>query len=160
MTALDIFNFYPDRPDRRLAIGDASPYFGQCEGHPPGCHCNRRDVDFCYYTKGETNWTQRYYTPADSKMTPIWKYRTGYLGREKGFLDKIFDWERNYHLMISCKRFGARVITQDVIKAHIIKNLKRLGRHEDANEFHLDISSDPLTTYHHFEHIHVSFERQ
>jgi len=90
-----IYHRFPDRLDRRLWIGDCTPWTGNCPGHPDGTHSNNRSLDLNYYTF-EDNHATHFTEDYSRNLLWIWDRtdhdRVGYAET----LLPIFDAQRNF----------------------------------------------------------------
>ena len=146
LAALEIYLQYPDRNDRKLNIGDATPVDGSnCPGHPPGSHQNSSAVDLDYYTFA-TNVTQ--YRDSVIEKTKIW---------EDGNLTEIFDWERNYQLWRLLQKMlpGLGIATHIVIKEYMGSQIKAVYGVKEQELFNLYVQGDENPAYHHDTHAHL-----
>lgn len=142
-----IHNKFPDRPDRRLWVGDACPSSGNCSGHPGGSHSGGRKCDINYYTHDNTNCTQ-YGAMKGMKVVPVCDGNT---------VTKHFDWERNYYFIKKLYEMtnNRRSRTCDAIKEHITKQLKT---NDEKNSWFKMLTSDPGSKYMHNMHYHLELE--
>jgi len=114
--ARQVYHRFPDRLDRRMWIGDCTPWSGDCPHHPAGTHSNNRAVDLNYYTLMDSHAT--HYT-ADYSRNLLWIWdrsdhdRVGY----PESLLPIFDAERNrYAYELIAKAFpGSRIMTNTAL---------------------------------------------
>jgi len=82
---------FPDRVDRKLALGDACPQSGECPGHQ-GAHSNLKQIDFNYYTFDRN---RTHYTESDEDRAIIW---------DRGKLTENYDWDRNALLWVGIRK--------------------------------------------------------
>lgn len=68
LIALKIYLHFPERMDRQLIVGDATPLAGSCPGHEKGTHKNGSSIDLNYYTYicNTTKFAR------NGQQTPIW----------------------------------------------------------------------------------------
>ena len=113
--ARDIYRRYPDRPDRRLWVGDCSPWGGNCPLHPDGSHDKSRAIDLNYYTWAPRN--QTHYPMVASDLIWMWdRSNQDRIGYPETLLP-IFDAERTgelWRLIMTCFP-AARITTNDAL---------------------------------------------
>ncbi len=158
-----IYHKFPDRPDRRLSIGDCCNSGIPCPGHPGGSHQNYRTMDHNYYTFGLSNTTQ---------------YRAGIQGEdieydyvfiwENGITPvnlqhNIFDWERNYYLWLLIDKIfpgnGTIIMTQSEISNYMYDEIKSKYGRTAATEHLKRVSVTSGGTWNHHIHAHISLDR-
>lgn len=160
--AMEIYNKFPDRQDRRLCIGDNTPMSGACDGHPGSSHAGCCVMDTNYYTLGKNNTTQ--YRPGKKgdacyELTYIWDESNGWPGNDPNKLLKdVFDWERNYYFVKRLKDFFPKtnLITNSVIRNYIMDEVKKKYGQNAATEFFKSMGSDLNPVYKHSHHFHMS----
>jgi hypothetical protein len=142
---------FPDRNDRRLNIGDATPISGPCSGHPGGSHQGLRSVDFDYYTLGENNVTQ-YKPECIEEKTIIWDDDT--------LIN--FDWERNYILWKRIKEAfpDVRILTDIIILQYMLEMISKHYGYEESINFDRYVSGNSHGMYNHHTHVHVFLGRK
>jgi hypothetical protein len=154
--AQKLFYQFPDRQDKQLWVGDASPslfttcincrlYNNVCSGHPGTSHGHKKEIDINYFTLAESNATQ--YRPTGVPPIIIWKSLTPMV------LDtSVFDWERNfYFLKYSIDIFPNSHFTlqEDILKYMLSKTgIPFIGQ----------LSVDTGTVYQHHTHIHCDLK--
>lgn len=150
LVAQQIYHAFPDRNDRRLVVGDATPWnkHVSCPNHPGDSHMGWENFDLDYYTF-QTNSTQY----GDDK-TDIWN-RLGYELKED-----VFDWERNFWCYFLLKRYmNARIRVNWEIREFIADNVRREYGSDMYREFTKEIipkyPQDEGTAFNHHIHAHV-----
>lgn len=139
---LEVYNKFPDRQDRLVNVGDATPTSGSCSGHPGTSHSGLKALDLDYYTH-ETNVTQYGIVP-----TIIWD--------NNGLLVDVFDWERNYLLWEHIYSiFPESLGTVDRrIREYMLPLVASNFGLDAYEEFRTHIQGDDPEHYNHHLHIH------
>lgn len=143
---------FPRPEGNQAAVGDASTRHGNCLNHPGGSHGDHGlAVDMNYYCFAENNYTQ--YTP------PGWdKYDTTKIWDGDNLLTDVFDWERNYWLII--RLIGAFPLCQIMLDERIANRifsmvLRNIGEKE-ARYFLNRVFKDSPGHYNHDIHVHIT----
>ena len=135
---------YPDRKAQKLEINDASTQSGSAEGHPTGSHQRGLACDFCYYTLGDTNHTQRSISCSEP-LIPI--------------DGDLFDAERNVELIIKLNEIfpNAQILSYVEYEKPLRTAAWRLYGDEMREKFSTNsfIQYDTNTGYNHHKHLHV-----
>lgn len=144
LAAAAVYYRFPDRPDRRLFLGDASNPFTVCHGHPGTSHGPCGDaIDFNYYTFAQNNATHYGHPHVE-------------LFDGDQLIVEIFDWQRNYWLWrclkqaFPCAYFS---ISQSIFD-HMYPQVDRAYGASAAREFDAMTGKDPGCDYFHCIHVH------
>lgn len=161
-----IYFRFSDRPDRRLSVGDACPYSGNCSSHPDNSHSDKKSFDHNYYTWGLSNSTQyRAGVNGDVEydIVELWNRRVcGCIGcRDCGpncLYEDVFDWERNYWLWVLIDKLfpNSSIMVHKDLATVIREHLTVDYGYETAVNFFKMVTMTEGTTYNHHTHAHIS----
>lgn len=154
-----IYNEFPDRPDRRLVVGDANCLTGNCPEHTSHGP-NGVNLDLNYYTWDEPG-TATQIKPDDYEYTFIWPGQSSRNYWVCGYIDPLpmFDWERNYRLIQLIKKIWpgtASSIRIDTRLAQFIR--KKLVEKYDwytGKAFWQMVIKDAPCAWNHHMHMHL-----
>jgi len=145
--AHEIYEKFPDRPDRTLWVGDGCPITGNCSGHPGSSHSGLTKCDVNYYVLNGLNSTQ-YGLTSEIKYNGVSDGTTVF---------DNFDWERNYYLIKRLNELtnNRRSRTCNVIKKFIANKIKDIKL---KDQWYKMLESDLGSKYNHHMHYHLELE--